>query len=121
MRNLIDGQNLILFFTKNNNVFGAPEESRLVFAKLKEPDTDMPDAWGDEANFAAFDLMKALLGDKVQNLFGKKDLGDIKVIDPEQAEKLLMKNKQPTMKPTDNLRVIHGKHGADMLKLKDKS
>lgn len=124
VRNLIDGQNLILFFTKGGNLFGAPEESRLVFAKMKdpEPDDDMPVGWANDANFAAFDLMKALIGDRVENMFGKKDMKQIKIIDPENAHSMLMKSPNNIVKTvTDALKTIgHSKHGANMLKLKDK-
>lgn len=122
VRNLIDGQNLILFFTKGDDLFGAPEESRLVFAKMKNPDDDMPDGWADDANFAAFDLLKALAGDQVENMFGKKDMKKIKVIDPDEAHSRLMKAPTNIVKTvTDVLKTIgHSKHGANMLKLKDK-
>jgi hypothetical protein len=122
VRNIIDGQNLILFFTKDNGVFGAPEESRLVFAKLKIPDDETPTGWEDDASFAAFDLLKALGGERVQNLFSKKDLGKIKVVDKDKAEEILMKSPvhKMTQAITDALKIRHGKQGAGMIKLKDK-
>lgn len=120
IRTLLDGQNLILFFTRGDSVFGAPEESRLVFAKMKSHDDDMPDGWADEANFLAFDLMQALAGQRVENMFGKKDLRKIKIIGPEDVEKMLMKG-HASPKPADNLKTIgHSKHGAGMIKLRDK-
>lgn len=122
IRNLIDGQNLILFFTKDGNLFGAPEESRLVFANMKSPNQDMPDSWADEANFVAFDLMKALIGDRVENMFGKKDMKQIKIVDPDEAHSMLMKSPKNKVKHAiDTLKTIgHSKHGANMIKLKDK-
>jgi len=120
IRNLIDGQNLIFFFKKGDNIFGGPEESRLVFAKMKSPDEDMPDNWADEANFAAFDLFNALQGNQVMNMFGGKDLNDINVISPEEAEQKLMKSHDKEKPKTTKLTITHGKHGAGMLKLKDK-
>ena len=36
--NFIDENGLLLFFTKGKDCFGAPEQSRLVFAKLKDDD-----------------------------------------------------------------------------------
>lgn len=122
VRNLVSGQNLILFFTKDGNLFGAPEESRLVFANMKSPNEDMPDGWADEANFAAFDLIKALVGDRVENMFGKKDMKQIKIIDPDEAHSMLMKSPNNLVKTVTNaLKTIgHSKHGANMLKLKDK-
>lgn len=122
VRSLIDGHALIMFFTKGEGIFGAPEESRLVFAKMKNPDDDMSDGWQDEANFAAFDLIKALAGDKVENLFSTKDLGKIKVIDKDKAEEMLMNSEVEKMTQTigNALKATHGKDGAGMIKLKDK-
>lgn len=121
VRNLIDGQNLILFFTKDGNLFGAPEESRLVFANMKSPNQDMPDGWADEANFIAFDLMKALIGDRVENIFGKKDMKQIKIVDPDEAHSMLIKSPKKIKHTIDTLKTIgHSKHGANMIKLKDK-
>lgn len=122
IKNIIDGQGLILFFKTKNSLFGAPEQSRLVFAKMKTPDDDMSDGWADEANFAAFDLIKAMAGERVENMFGKKDMKSIKIIDPEDAEARLMKSPNNIVKAvTDALKTIgHSKHGANMLKLKDK-
>jgi len=117
---LIDGHGLIMFFTRGADLFGAPEESRMVFAKMKTPDEETTTGWGDEANFAAFDLLKALTGDKVENLFGKKDLSKIKVIDKDKAEEMLMKSDAKTDPLTQIMRVHHGKDGAGMIKLKDK-
>lgn len=92
IKSLLDGQNLIMFFSKDNRFFGAPEESRIVFAKMKNPegDEDMPDNWEEEANFMAFDLMSALSGKNTQNIFSAKDLPLIKVLDRDHMEKHLM-------------------------------
>lgn len=119
IKKIIDGQGLILFFTTKNGLFGAPEEGRIVFANLKKPNSDIPDGWADDANFAAFDLMKALLGDRVENIFGHKDMKKIKVIDPEKAIEML--TNAPSNKETaDNLKHKHSKDGIGMIKLKDK-
>ena len=40
IKDIIDG-NLVLFFSKDDEFFGCPEESRLVFAKIKNPE-EMP-------------------------------------------------------------------------------
>ena len=121
IRGLLDGQNLILFFKKGDSLFGAPEESRLVFAKMKSPDEDTPDGWADDANFAAFDLMKALMGDRVESIFGKKDLKAIDVIEPEEAENMLMQTPDVVKNIITNFKPIkQSKYGLGMLKLKDK-
>lgn len=120
IRNLVDGHNFIMFFTKDNGVFGAPEESRLVFAKMKTPDEETPDGWADEASFAAFDMIKALAGDKVQNLFSKKDLKKIKIIDRNAAENILL-NLPGSCPCQDVMKVGHDKEGAGIIKLKDRN
>jgi hypothetical protein len=85
---IVNGKGLILFFTKGNKVWGAPEHSRLVFAKLKNPDDD--DVFSD-LGFPAFDLAQALLGNKIHNMFSAGDLPSINIISKEDAEKKLSK------------------------------
>lgn len=80
--NFIDENGLLLFFTKGKDCFGAPEQSRLVFAKLKDDDQECDEeGWRDEASFMALNLKDALMGDKKQHIFSNKDLGSIKIID----------------------------------------
>ncbi len=93
VRTMIDG-NLVLFFTKDDEHFGCPEESRLVFAKLKNTDEDTDKSWTDEAAFLALNLSKALSGEDEdeeppKKLFYKKDMDDMKIIDREDLEKIL--------------------------------
>lgn len=91
IRNALDESDLVLFFTKNNEVFGAPEESRLVFARMKNPDSDTPKGWGSEANFKALNLENALKGYKTETVIGINDLKKIKIIDKDDALKALCK------------------------------
>lgn len=81
LKDLIQGNGLILFFKKGKTVFGAPEESRLAFARLKEE--------GHDGTFIAFKLDDALKGKSVKEEFGKDQLSEIKIIDEDEAEKLL--------------------------------
>jgi hypothetical protein len=93
IKTMIDG-NLVLFFNKDNEYFGCPEESRLVFAKIKSPDEDDAASWADEAGFLALNLSRALEGEDEEppkKLFYKKDLDDIKIMDKEELEKILFK------------------------------
>jgi len=119
--NILDGQNLIMFFSKNDRFFGAPEESRIVFAKMKDPggNEDMPNNWEDEANFMAFDLMNALTGKDTQNIFSAKDLPEIKVLDRDHMEKHLMHCPD---NPNQNINIMPKKdlNSIGMIKLKDK-
>jgi len=118
IKTLLDGQGLILFFKKDGQIYGAPEESRLIFAKMKTPDEDVNDDWIKEANFMALNLKKALLGKEIESMFSTKDLKSIKIIDRDEAEKLLKKlpssDKQIDYKPP------HDEEGAGVIKLKDK-
>lgn len=86
---LLDGQDLILFFKKDQDIFGANEENRLIFAKLKEKKEN--EFWKNEASFMAINLSKAIEGENVKSVFNKKNLKEIKVIDHDEALKLLLK------------------------------
>jgi hypothetical protein len=90
----LDGNQCILFFKKGDDIFGAPEESRLVFAKLKNPsEEDVTPSWRDEARFIALNLVQSLLGQRTENLFGGKDLDDLQMMDRDAAVEELMKKK----------------------------
>ncbi len=122
VKNIIDGKGLIMFFKRGDSIFGAPEESRIVFARMKNPDIeDEPDSWEDEANFNAFDLVKALGGDSVENLFSMKDLPEIDVITRDEAESELMKCPcQDQAPPATLVTSPIDKMGANVINLKDK-
>lgn len=90
---LLDKQQLIMFFKKGNDYFGAPEESRLIFAKLKSDDEDSPPDWKKEAKFIALNLAQALAGQQVENMFGEKDLGDLSLLDRDSIIDMLMSKK----------------------------
>lgn len=73
-------------------IFSAPEESRLVFAKLKShDDDDLPEKWKEEAKFIACNLLQSLLGNHTENLFGLNDLKDINLMDKDNVVDELMK------------------------------
>ena len=87
-------EHLVLFFKKDGEFFGCPEESRLVFAKLKNPDDEDSKNWSDEAAFLAFNLSKALEDDEPpKKLFYKKDLDGLELVDKELVDKELMGKK----------------------------
>jgi len=87
--------NLVFYFSKNNDLFGCPEESRLIFAKLKVPDDDVTPAWDEEAAFMAVNLSRALTEEEPpKRLFYKRDMEGLKILDREELEKLLFKKKK---------------------------
>jgi hypothetical protein len=91
---LLDTQEFVFYFKLDGSIFGAPEESRIMYAKMKHPDEDMRGKWKDEANFLAVNLDDIIKGHGTQRIFSKKDLKNIKIIDKEEAaEDLGKKNK----------------------------
>lgn len=94
LRALLDSR-LILFFNKDGEYYGCPEEARLIFAKLKTPDEDVTPSWEEEAAFIGLNLSRALEDDEPpKRIFYKKDLKGIKIIDRDELEKLLFTKKK---------------------------
>ena len=70
-KNLMDNEP-ILFFKINNEIFGYPEESRQVFAKLRN-DTEENEAWYEEAGFIGLNLTRGVNEDHIpKRIFYKK-------------------------------------------------
>lgn len=83
---MLDGSGMILFFIYKDEVYGAPEGSRVTFAKMMdEEDEDNTPGWKSEANFMAQNLTKLGQGQQVQMIFSEKDLPLIDVITKEEA------------------------------------
>jgi hypothetical protein len=80
--------NISFFFKKGGEIFGAPEESRLAFARMKHPEPEEK-VWAKDANFSAIDLQKAIGGETTQRLFSNKDLAEIKILEKDDAFKAL--------------------------------
>ena len=92
VRSLIEGPNFVLFFKKGKDIYGAPEESRVTFARMKTDDEDMPDGWEDEATFMAVNLTKVVRNEGGHHsVFSNKDIKSIKVMDKEKVYKELLK------------------------------
>lgn len=96
-KSLIEDNELVFFFKKDNKIFGANENNRLTFAKIKNPDKKEK-SWADEATFSALDLENKELN---KLIFSKKDLDSIKVISQEEAEKELNKKGKKIQLPSD--------------------
>lgn len=92
LNSLLDGLGLILFFEKDKEIFGAGEDGRVTFAKLKNPDDELPSGWEDEANFSAHNLSKIVKGEMSQNVFDKESMKQIEVIDRDEAFEKLSKD-----------------------------
>jgi len=75
LRNLINANGLILFFQKDESMFGCPENSRIAFARMKSEKDE-------EANFSAINLSS---DEPAQHIIQFKDLDNLKVVDMEDV------------------------------------
>lgn len=78
IENHLDQNQCIIFFQNGDDFFGGPEESRMIFAKLKDDDDK---SWRDEAQFMGLNLIQSLMGQPKQQVFSFKDLPNIKILD----------------------------------------
>ena len=81
----------VFFFKIHNDLYGAGEDSRVVFAKMKHPDDELPSGWKKEANFTAHNLNKSITGEGSQHVFSHKDLKQIHVLDKDKVAEILHK------------------------------
>lgn len=78
----MDSRGLNFYFTKGDDIFGGPEESRIAFARMKNPTEDEPSSPDD--TFNAFQIA----GDPTswtQKTFSMRDLPAIIIIDQDAA------------------------------------
>lgn len=87
----LDEKEYTFFFKYENKIYAATEESRLIFAKIKNEDEDLPSDWKNELKFSAIDLIKSLTEDIGARFFGYNNLKNIKNIDRETIIKKLSK------------------------------
>lgn len=88
---LVDGHDYIFFFYYQGSVYGANENARSVFSIMKNP---MGEVGYRDMNFQATNLSKAMAGEPKEEIFIFKDVENLKVIQKEDAYKLLMKTKK---------------------------
>ena len=91
LKSILKDKGFIFFFKKDDDIFGGPEESRLTFARIKNPDENMPKGWETEMSFLANNLSQFLkCGDHLpEKMFYDRDLKNIKIIPVEDIEKEL--------------------------------
>jgi hypothetical protein len=87
LEQILHGGDISFFFTRGDEIFGAPEESRLTYARMKNPDEEDDEGWAKEASFAGVDIARAIKGETVQKVFSFKDIPEIKIIDKDAVEK----------------------------------
>jgi len=79
---IIEDNNLVFFFKKEGKLYGAPEQSRLTFAKMKNPNEDEKEFCAD-ATFKGFELNSE---EKKELIFTYKDLDKIEVVDKSEIK-----------------------------------
>lgn len=103
-RRLMLEHDLCLFFKKDGRLYGATETGRITFARMKNPESDEDRAWGKDATFTAYDLERSADGDEKASVFGAADIVGIKMVDEEEAGRLLGKKgkKLPSISDDDD-------------------
>lgn len=76
LRDLINSNGLVMFFQKNDDFFGCPEQGRIVFAKMKSEDGM------DDANFVALNLSS---DEPARHIVQSNDLDALQIVDIEDA------------------------------------
>lgn len=105
IRAMLDSNGFVFFFKKEGEFYAAGEDSRLTFARMKNPDEEADEEWGKDAAFKGISLNAALEGEKRVSMFYMKDLKAIKVLDQEDAYKELSKLAEKKTKK-NNLRIV---------------
>jgi hypothetical protein len=90
-KKLLKESDLCLFFKKDGIIYGATENSRITYARMKNPESKEDEAWKKEATFTAYDLEKSADGTKVKSVFNSEDADKLVPIDQERAEKEMEK------------------------------
>jgi len=106
IKHTLDAHGLILFFKKDNEYFGAGEDGRIVFARIKNPDKDTPDGWEEEATFTACNLKKLLRGEPCQSVIGRNAIDKIKVLDQAEVVKGLKDVKDTEKESPTGIQIV---------------
>ena len=105
IKSLINDKELIMFFKKGDEYFGTGEAGRIVFAKIKNQDKDMPDGWEDDATFTACNLSKAIENNPSQHVFGKEEIKKLKVVDENEILEKLKNKVSNSDKSINNIKI----------------
>ena len=87
----LSGQQFVMYFIYNNDVYGCSENSRVTYSRMLQPDEETTEDWIKEANFMAFNISKAIQGKPAQEMFDHEDVDKIQVISKEIAYDELVK------------------------------
>lgn len=89
----LDENKYTLFFEYKKDLYASDEDSRLIFAKIKNEDEDLPRNWKEDTKFIAVKLFSALKGQNSTHLFSHANLQEIHLIDRDEIINKIMKDK----------------------------
>lgn len=110
IKQIINDNGLILFFKKDQEYFGTNEEGRIIFAKIKNNDEDLPKGWDEEATFTVCNLSKMVKGEPSKSILGKKDIKKIRVIEEEELIESLKNISFNKEKENNNIKILNDKN-----------
>lgn len=92
IQRLIDGNELIFFFKKGKELFGATEEGRMAFAVMNDKSED--NKLKDEVRVHAVNITKSIDGEKSEASLSREQMSGVKVLEREDVEKAIHKAKK---------------------------
>lgn len=81
LRDLVNTNGLVMFFQKDDSMFGCPENGRIAFARMKSEDGM------DDANFVALKLSS---DEPARHIIQSDDLDKLKIVDLEDVIEKIM-------------------------------
>lgn len=91
VESMIDAAGYVFFFKFGKELFGTGEDNRIIFARMKNPDKDMPKNWEEDASFSADNLNKNIKGQPGTQVFHKTDVDKVKIVDRDKVVAALQK------------------------------
>lgn len=94
--NLVNKNEITIFYVINGELFGGNEKSRILFSKLKNNDYEQEKIlnpnFKNDSRFLAYNILKSLIEpDLCQVSFSIKDIPNIKIFNKEEIIKLMLK------------------------------
>jgi hypothetical protein len=87
---LMNSGSFVFFFEFEKEIFGGSEDTRIVFATLKNPPKEMPKGWKEEASFMGVNLTTmSKEGNPTRRTFYNKDIKKINILEKKEAENKL--------------------------------
>jgi hypothetical protein len=90
-KRILDESDLCLFLKKDGVMYGGTEDSRITFARMKNPESKEDHDWAKEATLAVYDLEKSQDGKKVMTVMNMTDIKKLVPMDADEVEKELEK------------------------------